>query len=71
MVRVNCTGPVARIVLDDAASSNALGEAMVEALTAAFAEVDRQANVRVVLLTSDGDVFSSGAPRDLLVRLAA
>jgi len=71
VVRVNCTGPVARIVLDDAASSNALGEVMVEALTAAFAEVDRRANVRVVLLTSDLDVFSSGAPRDLLVRLAA
>jgi len=43
---------------------------MVQALVAAFDDVDRHRDVRVVLLAADGDVFSSGAPRELLVRLA-
>lgn len=70
MVRVTCDGPVCRVVLADPASSNALGEAMVHALIQAFGEIDRRPDVRVVLLAADGDVFSAGAPRELLVRLA-
>jgi polyketide biosynthesis enoyl-CoA hydratase PksI len=69
VVRVTCDGPVCRVVLDDATSSNALGEAMVHALGEAFDDVDRRPDVRVVLLAADGDVFSSGAPRELLERL--
>jgi len=70
VVRVTSDGPVLRVVLADAASSNALGEAMVHELIQAFDELDRRPDVRVVLLAAEGDVFSSGAPRELLVRLA-
>jgi len=70
VVRVTCDGPLCRVVLADPASSNALGEAMVHALIQAFGEIDRRPDVRVVLLAADGDVFSAGAPRELLVRLA-
>ena len=70
MVRVSREGGVACIALADPGSSNALGDEMVGALNAAFADVDRQEDVKAVVLAADGDAFSSGAPRDLLVRLA-
>jgi len=70
VVRLSFDGAVARIVLADPGSSNALGDDMAAALTAAFGDLERQEQVRVVLLAAEGDTFSSGAPRDLLVRLA-
>ena len=71
MVRLTTSDGIARLALADPASSNALGEAMVHALEAAFDAIDRDRDVRVVMLTGDGDTFSSGAPRELLLRLAA
>ena len=54
----------------DPGSANALGEAMVHALEEAFDTIDRNPEVRVVVLAGEGDVFSCGAPRELLLRLA-
>ena len=71
MVRLTITDGVARVVLADPASANALGETMVDALRDAFARIDRDPGARVVVLSAEGDTFSSGAPRDLLLRLAA
>ena len=71
MVRLTARDGIARMTLADPGSSNALGEPMVDALQDAFAQIDRDDTVRVVVLSADGDTFSSGAPRELLLRLAA
>jgi enoyl-CoA hydratase len=71
VVRLTFADGIARVTLADAASSNALGEEMVGALRVAFESIDRNNEVRVVLLSGEGDTFSSGAPRALLSRLAA
>ncbi|MBY0496954.1 MAG: enoyl-CoA hydratase/isomerase family protein [Cyanobacteria bacterium] len=71
MVRLTTSDGTARLVLADPASANALGETMVHALTAAFDAIDRDPEVRVVVMSGEGETFSSGAPRELLLRLAA
>ena len=71
MVELTLHRGVARITLVDPANTNALGEAMVGRLREVFADIDRAREAHVVVLTAEGDTFSSGAPRDLLMRLAA
>jgi len=71
MVKLTVTDGVARIVLADAKSSNALGEEMVGALRDAFEAIAGSNDIRAVVLTGEGETFSSGAPRELLLRLAA
>jgi polyketide biosynthesis enoyl-CoA hydratase PksI len=70
MVRLTIADSIARLTLAEPATANALGEPMVHALQDAFATIDRDPDVRVVVLAGDGDTFSSGAPRELLLRLA-
>lgn len=70
MVKLTASDGVARLTLADPGSANALGEAMVHALEEAFDTIDRNPEVRVVVLAGEGDVFSCGAPRELLLRLA-
>lgn len=69
MVRVTAADGVARIVLDDAATGHALSEAMCYALRDALASVGADASVCAIVLAADGDTFSTGAPRDLLLKL--
>jgi polyketide biosynthesis enoyl-CoA hydratase PksI len=71
MVRLTTRDGIATLTLADPGSSNALGEEMVHALQDAFAAIDSDGDVRVVVLSAEGDTFSSGAPRALLLRLAA
>lgn len=71
MVRVTADDGVVEIALADPATGNALGEPMVQALTSAFAAAGAAPATRVVLLTGDGETFSSGAPAALLAQLAA
>lgn len=72
MVRLTTRDGIATLALADPSSSNALGEEMVHALQDAFATIDRDNDLRVVvLLAEEGETFSSGAPRALLLRLAA
>ena len=70
MVRLTITHGIAHLTLAEPGSSNALGEAMVHALQEQFAVIYRDADVRVVVLSGEGETFSSGAPRELLLRLA-
>lgn len=49
---------------------NALSEQMVDELTRAIAESSADPETRVIVMSGGGDVFCSGAPRDLLDRLA-
>jgi polyketide biosynthesis enoyl-CoA hydratase PksI len=71
VVNLTCANGIARVIMADAAGANALGEEMVGALRDAFERIDRATDVRVVVLSGEGDTFSSGAPRALLMRLAA
>lgn len=61
-VRFDATGPVARITLARPDKLNALTLAMVDALDAACATLERSAQVRVVILDSENTkAFCSGA----------
>lgn len=71
MVRLTVDAGIARITLADPGSNNALGEEMVVALQQAFESISGTADARVVVLSGEGETFSSGAPRELLLRLAA
>jgi polyketide biosynthesis enoyl-CoA hydratase PksI len=62
---------IARVTLADSVSANALGEEMVGRLRDAFEQIDRSHDAHVVVLSAEGETFSSGAPRELLRRLAA
>ena len=52
---------IARVTLDRAAARNALNLPMCLELREAFAALDRDASVRVVLLSASGPVFCAGA----------
>lgn len=71
MVRLTTGDGIATLTLADPRSANALGEEMVHALQEAFAAIDRDRHLRAVVLSADGETFSSGAPQALLLRLAA
>jgi len=71
MVRLTVADGIGTITLADPQSANALGERMVVALQDTFETIGTAADVRAVVLRGEGDVFSSGAPRELLLRLAA
>jgi polyketide biosynthesis enoyl-CoA hydratase PksI len=70
MVRLTLDNGIAHLTLSDPARSNALGEPMVHAIADAFAAIDADHDVRVVVLSADGETFSCGAPRELLLRLS-
>lgn len=71
-VRVESAGDgIVTVTLADVASGNALGESTVHALIASFAAIGDAADARVVVLAAEGDMFSSGAPRELLAKLAS
>ena len=72
VVRVTITDGIARVTLADPRSANALGEDDGRTHSRMrSATIDRTADVRVVVLSGEGDTFSCGAPRELLLRLAA
>ncbi|MGE3507758.1 MAG: polyketide synthase [Vicinamibacterales bacterium] len=58
------------VTLSDSRHANALGEAMVDALSEAFTTATSRSETRVILLDAEGETFSAGAPRDLLLKLA-
>lgn len=60
---------VVTLTMSDPATDNALGEDMVRALKYAFEEVAGDPTARAIVLLG-GEVFSSGAPRQLLARFA-
>ena len=53
-------GPVLRLTLNDPGRANALSGAMIQALTAAFAEAALTSAVRVIVLAAAGKVFCAG-----------
>jgi polyketide biosynthesis enoyl-CoA hydratase PksI len=70
MVGLSCADGIARVSLDDPVHANALDEETVAALRDALASAGRDPRTKVVVLLGGDDVFSHGAPRELLARLA-
>ena len=60
LVRRDDADGVATLTLDAPASRNALGLAMLEALTAAFEEIAADPGARVVVLSGEGPALSAG-----------
>lgn len=69
LVRVTLEDGVALVELEDRATGNALGEAMVHELRERLGEAATNPAWRAVVVCGLDDVFCSGAPRELLVRL--
>lgn len=69
MVRVTGADGVTQVTLAAPDDGNALGEATVRALGDAFGAIAADASVRAVVLAAEGETFSTGAPRDLLLQL--
>lgn len=61
---------VAVLTMRDAAGKNAFSRAFAAALTGAFADVGRRADVRVCVIAGLPEVFSAGGDRDVLAGLA-
>jgi enoyl-CoA hydratase/carnithine racemase len=60
LVLYETRGPVAVLTLNRTATRNAVDAAMAEALGAAVARIEADAQARVAVLASAGDVFSAG-----------
>jgi enoyl-CoA hydratase/carnithine racemase len=60
-VEVRREGPVARVVLSRPEARNALNLPMCQALTEAFRDIDRDPDIRVVIVEGEGPVFCAGA----------
>ena len=60
MIEIHATAPTAKIVLDRAATHNALDPDMVALLAEAFDDLRQEKRVRTVVLTANGDTFCSG-----------
>ena len=60
MVRLEVDGPIASIVLNDAAKRNALGSAMFYALERAIESVTHNDAAHIVLVRGEGSVFCAG-----------
>jgi methylglutaconyl-CoA hydratase len=70
-VLVSRTSAVATVTLNRPEKRNALNGAVVDGLKAAFAELNTEPDVRVVVLTGAGSDFCAGADLGQLERIAA
>jgi methylglutaconyl-CoA hydratase len=70
-VVVTRDGAIATVTLSRPDKRNALDSATVEGLRVAFAELDREDDVRVIVLTGAGKDFCAGADLAQLQRIAA
>lgn len=64
-------GPIAHLVIDHARRRNAIGPAVIAAMTARAAELAADDTVRLVTLRGVGDVFAAGANVKMMARLDA
>jgi len=69
-ITIERRGPVGRVTLDNPERHNALDDAVVAELTAAFRDLGGDAGVRVVVLASKGRSFCSGADLAWMKRTA-
>ncbi len=60
-IEITEKGPASKIILSRPKVKNAFDEVLIEELTGAIREIGESENIRVVILTGKGDVFSAGA----------
>ena len=70
-LRIERLGTVAHVVLQRPEVHNAFDDALIAQLTDALLTLDRDATVRVVVLTGEGSTFSAGADLNWMRRMAA
>ncbi|MCC7055639.1 MAG: enoyl-CoA hydratase/isomerase family protein [Gemmatimonadaceae bacterium] len=71
LLQVAIEDGVATLTLDDPGTGNALSVPMVQALSATLRDLGGRDDLAALVLTGRGASFCSGAPRDLLLALAA
>jgi methylglutaconyl-CoA hydratase len=70
-LRIEKSGPVARVILARADKHNAFDAALIAELAATFRAVGSDSDVRVVVLAADGKSFSAGADLNWMRESAA
>jgi len=70
MLTVDKQGGVARVTLNRPELRNAFDDALIGRLTAAFHDVQKDPNVRVVVLAGNGPAFCAGADLNWMKRMA-
>lgn len=68
--RLENKGPVAYVTLDRPPVKNAFDDVLINEMTDALGVIARDANVRVMVLTGAGDVFSAGADLNWMRKVA-
>lgn len=69
-LEIERTGRIATVWMNRPELHNAMNEELISELTAAFAELDADAGVRVIVLSGRGKSFSAGADLDWMRRAA-
>ncbi|MCD6040850.1 MAG: Enoyl-CoA hydratase/isomerase [Burkholderiales bacterium] len=70
MLEVTKQGGVARVTLDRPELRNAFDDALISRLKAAFLEVEKDPDVRVMVLAGNGPAFCAGADLNWMKRMA-
>jgi methylglutaconyl-CoA hydratase len=70
MLKVEKKDGIARITLDRPELRNAFDDALIASLTKALVEVEKDNNVRVVILAGNGPAFCAGADLNWMKRMA-
>ena len=68
-LRVSTSNGIAELVLDNAPKANAMGLGFWSELPQALEWLDKQTDVRVIILKGEGRHFSAGADMELLEHL--
>lgn len=69
-LRLDIAPPVARLTLDRPEVKNAFDDALIDELASALAQLASATDVRVVILSGAGDVFSAGADLNWMKKTA-
>jgi len=70
MLEVSKQGGVARVTLNRPELRNAFDDALIEELRRAFADVEKDSSVRVMVLAGNGPAFCAGADLNWMKRMA-
>lgn len=69
-IKVTKVGNIATVTLDNPEKHNAFDEVIIEAMTHAFAEIDADDTIRVMVLRANGKNFSAGGDLSWMKRMA-
>ncbi|MFT5572607.1 MAG: methylglutaconyl-CoA hydratase [Cryomorphaceae bacterium] len=69
-IKVTKNGSIATVTLDNPDKHNAFDDAIIEAMTVAFSEIQSDDSVRVMVLRANGKNFSAGGDLEWMKRMA-